>query len=370
MTAPESAMRLTIQAVIAGAVDLAARTTPATATTLNQLPAEQGDRHYWCARLDEPLRYHYPADFETSRCQPDYLDSDEAGPFLWVLVIVVCPRPYGTELTANMTDTETDLAYVIDNSLGYDLYLDSAKVEFVGTVDITTSSSSSTLAHHEPTPATVDAPIQDSQQTEANAAPAAPIFLDANQRPAPAEQLDDAADSIEPPEPLARNVNEFHPHLDRLVTELTDMAGRHPGLGPLIPREFTAATDTAESTGFNLDDIPLTYRSWEPRTGWNTRSTNDFDELLYWIIDDLARMLAWRLTVNAPSYAKVKPTRAHSILFFPYWRALVFALDPHWGEQTAASIGELILSRGQNPGQDGDHYFDALNAAAAAAAQN
>lgn len=362
MTAP--ATRVTIRAVTAGASDLATRT-PVSAMALNQLPAEQGDLHYWCARLDEPLRYHYPAQFDVSRCQPDYLDRDEAGPFLWILVIVVCLRPYGTELASNMSTTEADLAYVIDNSLGYDVYLDRAKVDFVGTAEITTSST--TLAHQEPTSAATDGSRQDTH-AEPSAAPAAPIFLDPNPQHPPTERHDDG-DEIEPREPLARNVDEFHTHLYRLVNELTGIAGRHPGLGPLLPREFTPGTDTTEQAAFNLDNLPLKYRSWEPRAGWITRSTNDFDELLYWIIDDMARMLAWRLTVNAPSYAKVKATRAQSMLFFPYWRALVFALDPHWGEQTAATIGELILSRGQNPGPEADHYFDALNDAAAAADQ-
>jgi hypothetical protein len=350
-------MRFSIDSTLAGAPDLAARL-PVTATLLNRLWATDNNLQYWCARLDEPLRFHFPSDFDTSRCQTDYLDSDQDGPFLWVLVVALCVLPHRADLTSDPAGMDADLAYVVDNSLGYDTYLNRAKVEFAGVVHITPEPTS---PHGQPARVgAVDSAQPDTSSSQPEADPAAAVFLDTEQH-----TLDDS-DGVGRREPLAHNVDEFHTHLDRLVTELTAMAGRHPGLGPLLPHQFTDTTDTTEQTGYNLDDLPATYRSWEPRAGWNTRSTNDFDELLYWIVDDMARMLAWRLTVNAPSYPKVKPTRAQSILFFPYWRALVFAVDADWGERTAASIGELILSRGRPPGPDADHYFDALNTAAAA----
>lgn len=45
-----------------------------------------------CARLAEPLKYLVNADFDNSRCQPEFLGHDDAGPFVWIQIIVIQAR--------------------------------------------------------------------------------------------------------------------------------------------------------------------------------------------------------------------------------------------------------------------------------------
>jgi hypothetical protein len=103
---------------------------------LHWLPDSAGQGPYWCAWLDEPLKYRIPAEFDTNRCQHDYLDRDEQSTFLWIVVIVFRIRSADGHLRPDMHAAPADLAYVVDNTLGYDTVLDPTKVDFVAHVDI------------------------------------------------------------------------------------------------------------------------------------------------------------------------------------------------------------------------------------------
>jgi hypothetical protein len=87
---------------------------------------------YLLARLERPIRYHYPASFDTTRTQNEFLATDQSGPFVWIYVIVVCARLVGTRFHAHMRSLPINIAFVTDNTIGSDQRLDFAKIEFVG----------------------------------------------------------------------------------------------------------------------------------------------------------------------------------------------------------------------------------------------
>jgi hypothetical protein len=70
------------------------------------------------------------------------------------------------------------------------------------------------------------------------------------------------------------------------------------------------------------------------------RSTADPDELLYWIVDDVARSVAWAWAQRAPSARTMTTGQAQSILAMPLWHNLVNALNIDWGtrESTIAYL--------------------------------
>ncbi|WP_264068048.1 SseB family protein [Mycolicibacterium komossense] len=106
---------------------------------------------YLVARLERPIKYHYPDAFDTARAQHDFLATDEDGPFVWIYVIVACARLVGTRFHAQMRSLPINIAFVIDNTLGNDERLDFAKVEFaaVGFADAVPEPTPSNLTEGE-----------------------------------------------------------------------------------------------------------------------------------------------------------------------------------------------------------------------------
>jgi hypothetical protein len=124
-----------IHAALSGSTDLAAQL-PATAYLLNPLPVTGSTEVFWCARLEEPLRYRLPSGFDTDRAQAGYLDYDTDGPLLWVQVIAIRGRGTGAEWRPGMRSEAVDLAYVVDLTLGRDPVLDPAKIDLIGVIEI------------------------------------------------------------------------------------------------------------------------------------------------------------------------------------------------------------------------------------------
>jgi hypothetical protein len=123
-----------IRSASAGSDDLLAGV-PLRAITLRCLPDTNGQGEFWCARLEEPLKYRIGGEFDTGRCQSEFLGRDDQGQFLWIQIIVVSGRG-SDRLHPGMRGLAVDLAYVVDHTLGQDSVLDRAKIDSVAVVNI------------------------------------------------------------------------------------------------------------------------------------------------------------------------------------------------------------------------------------------
>ena len=74
----------------------------------------------------------------------------------------------------------------------------------------------------------------------------------------------------------------------------------------------------------------------------STRQTVDADELLYWIVDDAARAIAWNFAYRSPAARGADADTLKATVALPLWAAFVSALDPRWGSKTQATIDALL----------------------------
>lgn len=80
--------------------------------------------------------------------------------------------------------------------------------------------------------------------------------------------------------------------------------------------------------------------------GYVLRETDDPDELLYWIADDVTRSAAWEWTKRAPSFEKtLKGPEAQRVVTMPMWHTLMYALRYEWGHRTRL-VAEQQTQRG------------------------
>lgn len=82
-----------------------------------------------------------------------------------------------------------------------------------------------------------------------------------------------------------------------------------------------------------LDQDELIYR---PQTAQPQVTTHDDDELLYWIVSDVARSLARIWVRRAPSYRGDGDERSRTLLHQRWW-TLMSALSTDWGDRAADS---------------------------------
>ena len=104
---------------------------PIRARVVRQMACRDRD-DYLAARLERPIKYHYPAEFDTGKAHPKFLARDADGPYVSIHVIVVCARIVGERLHPEMKSFPVNIAYVIDNRVGINAVLDFAKIEYVG----------------------------------------------------------------------------------------------------------------------------------------------------------------------------------------------------------------------------------------------
>lgn len=305
---------------VAGPPELAARA-PLTATTLTSLADGNGHGEYWCASLEEPIKYRFPYGFDRRRCQPQFLGLDDDGAFLWTGVIVVWTQDPGARLHPGMRDLEVGIGYVIDQTLGGDRFLDPAKIDVVATARIDDADA----------PPPVDTP----------ATPAAPVV----HRPA-----DHATRVASPPVevgPPRLRPAQFGDRLALLLAKLASLTGIHPEPYAPVPAPIGDLI-AAGVTGFDLygPEGPR-YRRRDPETGWQTVETGTLEELLYLVVDDVARRLAWQWSEGTPVAAAGMPDHLREDVATDYWHVLVHAMDPEWGARTSgAADGET----GAEPG--------------------
>jgi hypothetical protein len=269
-----------IRSASSGPADLLAGV-PLRATTLRCLPDTNGQGEFWCARLEEPLKYRLDADFDTRRCQPEFLGRDEQGQFLWIQIIVVSGRGKD-RLHPGMRSLPVDLAYVVDHTLGQDSALYREKVETVAAVEI-----------------------------------------------------DDVEQPVRRP-----SAEEFHLRLLQLVAQLATLTGQHPGMED-VPEPLESRRGSSRRVyDLRSEDLRYFSRDWVAKN-WGWRTTSDPDELLYWIAEDLAEILAWAWTQKSPSYKTMDQPQARELLWMPQWQTLMTALNVEWGKRTGEQIAAL-----------------------------
>lgn len=121
---------------------------------------------------------------------------------------------------------------------------------------------------------------------------------------------------------------ELRAQLSIWVARLTAVAIQRPHTAPLeIP-------SSATGYGYTLDSDLLLYRSagFDGRAG--ERTTGSCAELIYWIIDDLARELAVSWTRRTPVYL-ADDDEDTAALMVGRWRNTMAALSSEWGRRTA-----------------------------------
>lgn len=268
---------------------------PRTASTLRCLTDHDGRGEFWCAQLEEPLKYRINADFDTRRCQPEFLGHDETGPFVWIQIIVVQARGEG-RLHAGMRHLPVDLSYVVDLTLGQDPVLDPAKIATVAVVDIDDADPDAAAPTPEPQP---------------------------------------EAEHLEPV-----SAEDFSVQLNQLVAVLATLTGQHPGLDG-VPEPVEARRGHGRRV-YDLGSTPLRYYTYNRTVRrWQWRITSDPDELLYWILEEIASGLAWAWAQKAPSYKTMDERRAREVLWMPQWQSLMTALNVEWGNRTGDRIRAL-----------------------------
>jgi hypothetical protein len=283
-----------IRSASSGPADLIAGI-PLRATTLRCLPDKNGQGEFWCARMEEPLKYRFDSEFDTARCQPEFLGRDDQGQFLWIQIVVVSARG-NNRLRPGMRGLPADLAYVVDHTLGQDSVLDRTKIENVAVVHID----------------------------------------------------DDIGDHVEPPRTALQrlSVEDFNMQLLKLVATLATLTGHHPGLDQ-VPEPIESRRGRGRRV-YDVRSDNLRYYTFDRATRqWRWHTTTDPDELLYWILEDVADILARAWAHKAPSFKTMDKPQALEVLWMPQWQSLMTALNVEWGKRTGERI-ESLRGR-QNP---------------------
>lgn len=268
---------------------------PMRATTLRCLPGPDGEGEFWCARLARPVKYRVDEGFDRQRCQAEFLGTDAHGEFLWVTVVVVWTCRPLERFHPGMQALEVQVAYVVDQTLGRDSVFDSGKVDVIGAAVVDDVGESATSACSTGTAGSLE------KVSEADKS---------------------AADG--PGTPLVRDVRDFDDELNRMVATLAALTGLHPGPG--FPRRAAGPTgETPTSAVYVIEPDVVRYFRFDPVAGWGWSAPKDLDDLLYQVVNDTARELAWRWSEKAPA-ARAAESRRQTIAM-DMWRILMAALD-------------------------------------------
>jgi len=260
--------------------------------TRDQHAGPNGTGDFIYASLNTPVKHRFAGGFATARRQPERLDHDEHGTFLWVSDVVMRAHVPGVRPYFGMRDFAVDLAYVVDPSLREDGVFDATKVEFVGVVEIDAT--------------------EDAHWPRSSAAPDA----------APAE-----------PAPRLKPVGEFEQRVDDIAAALAVLAGQQVGNHIAVPKQIGPHDEPPEGIpSYRIGDV-LRYHTLDPISGWMWRETTDPEELLYWIADDIAAGIAWRWAQRAPASGTMRRQDALWNLAMPYWRLLMRGLRMDWGNR-------------------------------------
>lgn len=283
---------------------------PITGRTVDRRTNPHGTGEFFYARLDQRLKYRFPRESNAARSTGQHADRDDRGPFMWVSAVILSAYTPGQQPHFGMRDFAVDLAYVVDPSLADDSFMDPDRVDYMGVAEI--DDDVGTLD-------TVDVAVPH-VNGEAAVLTTAPEVV--------------AAPLVSP--------NDFQPVLDQMTAALTSLAGEQSSRAAVVPQRIESDDEAFEDTPtYRLDADALRYRTWDPLHGWVLRKTTDSDELLYWILDDIASGIAWRWAQQAPAFTDMDEHHALRTLWMPYWHVLMYALRPEWGRRTRESIRRL-----------------------------
>ncbi len=291
-----------------GPVLLLNSTTPAPATVVASLPGPDGDVQL-CIQLHTPVKHRLAATAQAADHPTGQFGQDTHGPFLWIYYVALHPRVPGTDLAKPATDLPVDVSYILDPTVGQADVLDPNKMLWVATAFLDHS------PRHAATPL-----------------PSWPDLGDAGR--------DLTFAGVAGPEA------ELEASIDRALAQLSKVARIQMQSTLPRPRFQTLPAVNASGATYTLDDGLFRYQSIDVQTGLpGTRQAADADELLYWIVDDAARALAWSFAYRSPAAASgVSADSLKATVALPWWAAYVNALDPRWGSRTGATIEGLLLN--------------------------
>ncbi|MBU8813862.1 immunity 63 family protein [Mycolicibacterium goodii] len=279
---------------------------PTPATVLASLPGPDGAAQL-CVQLATPVKHRLLAAASDADYPPGQLGRDAHGPFLWIYYAALHPRVPGIDLAKPALDLPVDVSYILDPSIGQADVLDATKMVWVATAFLNHS------AQHSPAPLPSWPDLEDLE----------PDIRTAGGPP--------------PHEGLEHRIE----HALAQLSVVARIAARRTLPRPQF-QEFPAVD--APGAAYTLDaDNSLHYRSMDVLTGQPaTRQTVDADELLYWIVDDAARAIAWSFAYRSPAARGTGADTLKATVALPLWAAFVSALDPRWGSKTQATIDTLL----------------------------
>jgi hypothetical protein len=303
---------------------------PAQAVTLACLAGSDGEGQFWCGQLEQPVKHRIGQTVDPDRYHADYLDHDEFGPFVWTYYIALQTHDAVT-FSPDAHSVVVDLAYVIDPSLGYDTAFDSSKVDWVATVTVDGANAEVTA---EPGP---DSQVIPELQPQPESEPSAPMRRAESVLRAPIEQLAEEGPSI--------SREQFGHALDGALATLGTLTGAFP-LDIPRPREVKARKHSpdrfrGERPSYSFQANEVRYHTVDPRRGPVWESTTDPGEALYWMVDDVARSVAWTWARRTPAARTMSDDHVQWLLAAPMWLTLITALDASWAGKTRARISAL-----------------------------
>lgn len=300
--------------------------------TLGCLTGAQGEAEhwcgeYWCAQLTQPIQRRI-TDVDRPRYDAAYVGADEDGLFAWTHYIALRPHTAGA-FGPGAHGVVADFAYVVDASLGAGTVFDSTKVDWVATVVVDAELAQS--AEPQPQP-----------EAEPRAAPPRPAV---SQDPSPREQLSAEGSEV--------TSERFGGALDGVLATLASLSGSVIGELPR-PQEVKARKQPrrrGQGPTYSFTGSAVRYQTVDPVRGEVSVSTTDPEEALYWMVDDVARSLAWSWAQRTPAARTMDRDQVKWLLAVPMWLTLVTALDVEWGRKTRGRISEL-RSHAQQRGAD------------------
>jgi hypothetical protein len=319
-----------VREIISGPRELA-EVVPAQAVTLACLTGSDGEGQFWCGQLEQPVKHRIGQTVDTGRYHADYLDRDEFGRFVWTYYIALQTHDDAVTFSADAHSVVVDLAYVIDPSLGYDTTFDSNKVDWVATATVD-GANAELSAEPESEPEVLPEPEPQPEPEPSASLPRAEPVL-----PAPIEQLAEEGPSI--------SREQFGHALDGALATLGTLTGTFP-LDMPRPREVKARKHSpdrlrGECPSYSFQENEVRYHTVDPRRGPVWQSTADPGEALYWMVDDVARSVAWTWARRTPAARTMNDDDVQWLLAAPMWLTLMTALDASWAGKTRTRISAL-----------------------------
>ena len=318
------------------------------AVTLSRMAGADGEDEFWCAQLMQPVQRRVEM-VDRARYDADYVGVDAASLYVWTHYVALRPHDAGA-FGPGAQGVVADFAFVVDLSLGADTFFDSSKVDWVATVIIDggdaevidTGPDPSQHAEREPEP------DENSGTGAGHEADEEPDDDDEDEEPQPPARLRPTAVGPIPYEHLAQDgtavtAEQFGRALDGTLATLANLTGTVNADIPR-PREVKARKHSryrGDHPSYSFNGTEVRYRTADPIRGPVWVSTTDPREALYWMVDDVARSLAWTWAQRTPASRMMDRGQVQWLLAAPLWLTLVTALDVRWASKTRMRIAEL-----------------------------